>query len=109
MKNIIAIIAFVISLQATAQTDSLTTWARENRVDKLAKYALNINLDVQDSKGYTPLIIAAYNGNKETVEWLLAHNANPDVQDNSGNTALMGVCFRGYTDVAGILLKNKAI
>lgn len=61
-------------------------------------------LDVQDSKGYTALILAAYNGQGEAVEHLLNAGANACVQDLRGNTALMGAIFKGELKIARRLM-----
>ena len=61
-------------------------------------------LDVQDNKGYTALILAAYNGQGEAVEHLLGAGANACVQDKRGNTALMGAIFKGELTIARRLL-----
>lgn len=61
-------------------------------------------LDVQDNKGYTALILAAYNGQGEAVERLLGAGANACVQDSRGNTALMGAIFKGELSIARRLL-----
>ena len=61
-----------------------------------------------DMKGFTPLILAAYNEQPEIVDFLLANGADLDVQDAAGNTALMGVSFKGYKDVAKKLIDAGA-
>ncbi len=61
-------------------------------------------LDTQDSKGYTALILAAYNGQSEAVEHLLKAGANACVQDKRGNTALMGAIFKGELKIAHRLM-----
>lgn len=43
-----------------------------------------INIDAQDTEGFTPLIAAAYWGNTEIVQLLIEHGANALVQSNQG-------------------------
>ncbi|MBJ9975523.1 ankyrin repeat domain-containing protein [Pseudomonas sp. S75] len=62
------------------------------------------DLDVQDSAGYTGLILAAYHGHLQAVERLLAAGANPCAQDARGNTALMGAIFKGQVRIARRLI-----
>ena len=61
-------------------------------------------LDIQDSQGYTALILAAYNGQPKAVEHLLKAGANACVQDKRGNTALMGAIFKGELNIAHRLM-----
>jgi ankyrin repeat protein len=65
-------------------------------------------IDAKDAKGFTALIIAAYNNQPSIVSILLSAGANPDSQDLSGNSALMGASFRGYPEVAELLLEGGA-
>lgn len=62
----------------------------------------------RDQRGFTPLILAAYNDAPEAAAFLLQHGAPTDDQDNAGNTALMGVCFRGYAVIAAMLMDAGA-
>jgi len=62
----------------------------------------------QDAKGYTPLIIAAYNNQPDVVALLLKLGADIDAADSAGNTALMGASFRGYQAVVQQLLDAGA-
>jgi len=60
-----------------------------------------IDVNVADEKGYTALILAAYHGHTDTVNFLISEaNANPCQEDNRGNTALMGAIFKGHVSVA---------
>ena len=79
--------------------------ARRGDVEMLDTFiASHYPLDVQDDKGYTALILAAYNGQGKTVEQLLNAGANACVQDKRGNTALMGAIFKGELKIARRLL-----
>jgi ankyrin repeat protein len=81
--------------------DYFFTAAREGRSDMLAEFInTHYDLNVQDEKGYTALILAAYHGHKELVEQLLKAGADPCVQDKRGNTALMGAIFKGEIAIA---------
>lgn len=63
-------------------------------------------VDHTTAKGYTPLILAAYNGHLDTVEWLMEKGADPCAQDNKGNTALMGAIFKGEFAIAKRLIQT---
>ena len=66
-----------------------------------AFYQAGLDVNVADEKGYTALILAAYHGHTDTVNFLISEaNANPCQEDNRGNTALMGAIFKGHVSVA---------
>ncbi len=65
------------------------------------------DLNVQDSKGYTPLILSAYHGHKVLVDKLLAAGANPCQKDKRGNSALMGAVFKGELGIARQLIAAR--
>ena len=62
--------------------------------------------DLQDTRGYSLLMIAAYNGQRTMTELLLERGADPNLPDPSGNSPLMGVCFKAEPEVARILLDH---
>ena len=62
----------------------------------------------KDSRGYTPLILAAYYDRKEVVALLLQKGARVRDKDGTGNSALMGACFKGYEEVVALLLEAGA-
>lgn len=75
--------------------------AREGRQDMLSEFInAKFDLNVQDEKGYTALILAAYHGQQATVTQLLDAGANPCAKDLRGNTALMGAIFKGELSIA---------
>lgn len=49
------------------------------------------DLRLQDERGGTPLMLAAYMGRSEIVQCALEHSSNPNVQNNDGNTALSSI------------------
>jgi ankyrin repeat protein len=65
-------------------------------------------INESDSRGFTPLIIAAYNNQGEIVRILLQAGADSSIGDRSGNTALMGAIFKGYDAIADMLLEAGA-
>ncbi|MDB5714767.1 MAG: ankyrin repeat protein [Sphingomonadales bacterium] len=59
--------------------------------------------------GYTPLILASYNGHLDTTTAFLEAGAAVDGADLSrGNTALMGCAFKGYAEIAAALINAGA-
>lgn len=67
-----------------------------------------IPLELRDGKGNTLLMLAAYHGNRETVELLLAAGAEPDARNDRGQTPLGGVAFKGHAAIAHSLLAAGA-
>ncbi|GAB1309594.1 ankyrin repeat domain-containing protein [Urechidicola sp. KH5] len=60
-----------------------------------------------NKEGFTPLILAAYNGNKEIVTFLIEKNVNVNSLSSNG-TALMAAVFKGDVDIAKLLIEAKA-
>ena len=90
-------------------TNALFAASRQGNVPVLEEiFLIKKELDVRDERGYTPLIIAAYNNQPGATLALLKAGANPDAADASGNTALMGACFKGHAAIVKILLENGA-
>lgn len=81
--------------------------ARLGRTDMIAPLVkAGVDLDGYDMRGFTPLILAAYNGQAQTVEALLAAGADACKADGGqGNNAQMGVAFKGHDAIAARLLK----
>lgn len=79
--------------------------ARQGRVEVMREFiAAQWDLNLQDDKGYTALILAAYHGHAPLVQQLLAAGANPCLADQRGNTAMMGAIFKGEVSIARQLM-----
>ncbi|EGQ8029698.1 ankyrin repeat domain-containing protein [Vibrio parahaemolyticus] len=57
-------------------------------------------IDHRNNESYTALMVAAYQGNKDTVRLLLDSGANACLQDKRGNTALMGALIKREISIA---------
>ncbi|MCH4093158.1 MAG: ankyrin repeat domain-containing protein [Acetobacter peroxydans] len=83
--------------------------AREGEAELLARFLdAGMEADLRSDKGYTPLILATYNGHLEAARVLLAHGADVNAQDEKGATALAGVAFKGDLALARLLLEAGA-
>lgn len=81
--------------------------AREGDVPSIAEYVRQGgDLNVLNSRGYTPFILATYHGHNEAAAALIASGADPCAPDENGNNAYMGVAFKGYAQTAQWLLEN---
>lgn len=97
------------SAESTADTlkNYLFTAARAGDTAMLKEFIeAGYDLNTADDKGYTALILAAYNGHLPAVEQLIAAGADPCAQDKRGNTALMGAIFKGELRIAKRLLDS---
>ena len=82
--------------------------ARSGDLESL-KFHLNPSLlNVQDTKGYSALMLAAYNGHIESTRWLIDAGATVNQSDNSGNTILMGAAFKGHLEIVKMLVDAGA-
>ena len=104
LKNLFMLTLLTLSSLTSAQkidSDRLQTLyfdaARQGDVTTLsAYYAAGLSPNVADKKGYTALILTAYHGQTDAVEFLLNQaGTNACQEDASGNTALMGAIFKG--------------
>lgn len=94
MKALLCTLLLASSLAVAAQPDEAAIKAqladyffeaaRNGRTDMLATFIeAGYDLDTQDAKGYSALILAAYHGHAEAVDALLAAGANPCLQDHA--------------------------
>ena len=65
-------------------------------------------VNCRDSRGWTPLYYAAFNGQTGMIQILVAHGAAVDPADQDGTTPLYSAAFRGNIDVVRSLLEHGA-
>ena len=79
--------------------------ARAGEADQLAAYVeAGVPVDLTDASGNTLLMLAAYNGNAETVQVLAEHDADVNRTNDRGQTPLAGAVFKGEPEVVRVLL-----
>ena len=67
-----------------------------------------INFNERNSSGYSPLMLAVYNGRLDFCEALLRLGVCVESTDHINNTVLMAASFKGNLDVIKLLLKYGA-
>ena len=64
--------------------------------------------NLQNTRGDTLLMLAAYHSHTGAVGTLLDHGADPDILNDQGQTPLMGAAFRGDQATAELLVARGA-
>ena len=74
------------------------------------QYLLDLidNIDYQNEKGRTALILASKCGHEQVVQTLLSAGASVDIQDSEGWTALMIACEHNYLGIVNTLFQAGA-
>lgn len=67
-----------------------------------------VNTEISDERGWTPLMLAAFNGHDEVIGLLIKHQANVHATDILGNTALHWAADAGQASSAKLLVENRA-
>lgn len=84
-------------------------WAREGDRIALAEFfRQGGSINAKNSKGYSLLMLAAYNDHWGTCAWLIQKGADVNSIDISGNSVLMGSCFKGHVRIVKLLLSAGA-
>lgn len=83
-----------------ARNGSVTELKQILKQDPLAINKTNLS-------GYTPLILACYNGNDQVAKYLVENDADIDLNNGYG-TALMAATIKGNAALVTFLLKHKA-
>ncbi|WP_103070546.1 ankyrin repeat domain-containing protein [Aquimarina sediminis] len=116
--GIVAILMCTTCIQITRAQSELTVQqeleksffhgARVADMELLKKFIdSGVDINYQGENGYTGLMIAAYNGQREVVEFFLAKGADLCLKDKRGNTALMGAIVAAEDKISEILIKRE--
>jgi hypothetical protein len=68
----------------------------------------NINVNVKDVNGSTPLHYVAWKGHIEIVRLLLQNGAEVNMKSDGGSTPLRLAAIQGHVDILHLLVKNGA-
>lgn len=67
-----------------------------------------MDVDTRDERGWTPLMVSAFNGNEEIALLLIRSGANVHAKDKGGYGPLHWAAFNGYGNVVKLLLEKRA-
>ena len=67
-----------------------------------------VNTEISNERGWTPMMLAAFNGHDEVIRVLIKHQANVHAGDLNGNTALHWAADAGQMSSAKLLIENRA-
>jgi ankyrin repeat protein len=97
------------SEEERAFVEGVLDLAREGRTGPLLEMiAAGVSVDLANAKGDTPLILAAYREQPETVQALTAAGADTGRVNNMGQTALVAAVFRKNEAIVRMLLEAGA-
>ncbi|EWT00272.1 ankyrin [Intrasporangium oryzae NRRL B-24470] len=83
--------------------------AREGRTAELLEFVDHgLPVDAADHDGNTLLMLAAYRGNAETVDALIARGADVDLRNSRDQSALAGALFKGEEGIVRRLVAAGA-
>jgi curved DNA-binding protein CbpA len=80
-------------------------WAASDGKIGTIRYLLdnNVSINVQDSKGCTPVVIAAQHDQHTCVTFLAKNGADMSLGDDNRDTALHWAAYKGYAQLIGLL------
>ncbi|MBA3660329.1 MAG: ankyrin repeat domain-containing protein [Gammaproteobacteria bacterium] len=85
-----------------------TLYGKEAIVELLLTHTIWVDVNAEDKRKQTPLLIACTQGNKKVARLLLAAKASPNCKDYQGNTPLLGAIDANDTELVELLLKHGA-
>ncbi|MEX1079007.1 MAG: ankyrin repeat domain-containing protein [Homoserinimonas sp.] len=95
--------------EQAAFVEGVLDLAREGRTGPLLEMiGAGVSVDIANAKGDTPLILAAYREQPETVDALLKAGADTAQVNNMGQTALVAAVFRKNEPIVRALLEAGA-
>lgn len=109
MKKRLLFLFLFFCILGFSQESSFFNIVRKGTTDDAAKFIkLNPNcVNEVNPYGFSPLILACYNGNEAMVTFLLENNANINYVSSEG-TVLMAATVKGSLSMVKLLLKKGA-
>ena len=92
------------------ENNDLLFFSYDNNLKKVAECisSKNFDINVQDEKGYTPLMYAIMNHNLDMVKFLVANGANINLCNKKGQSPLKIAYLYNCEDIATYLLEKGA-
>lgn len=115
MKNnyyLIILISFVLlpfSIVSQEKTTTIFDIARTGSLSEIKEFKKENPkaIDSKNDSGYTPLILACYNGNNEVAKYIIDNCKDVNLNNGYG-TALMAATIKGNIELVNYLLKKDA-
>ena len=109
-ETIIPLLVVLLALTIPVQAGEIHSAAQRGDLDAVKKLlAEQQNLiSERDEAGSTPLHVAAMNGNRKLVKYLLKRGAEIDAGDNENSTPLHVAAMNGHKDVVEYLISKGA-
>lgn len=106
LRPLLLFAALVTSATAAPLHDFAQNRELKKLQDCIERGKVDVNLP--DETGRTALQIAAYQGHREIVQYLLSRKANPNRPDQDGSTPLQGAAWNGDRQMLELLLRSGA-
>ena len=91
------------------ESQPLCVFAKEGLLDKIYELlSTGADPNIQDGRGWCPLMWAAAEGHKEIVDLLLEYGADPNVVNYLGRSAIMYASNYGFYEIVKALLEKGA-
>ena len=92
------------------ENNDLLYYAFDNNLIEVKKcvYRENYNINIQDDKGYTPLMYAIMNHNLKMVEFLVEHGADINLCKNNGDSPLICAIMYDAFEIVKFLVEHGA-
>ena len=107
LKGIYPLIAIFV-ICSCVSSRQIHVAVKKNDLDKVREYVMQGDIELKDSNGFTPLMLASYYGYTPIVKYLLEQGAKVDQRDNKGGTALIYASYYNYYDIVQLLLEFNA-
>ena len=108
-QKISCLLIMIFITHCSTIQQEINEYAYQGNLPALKKGLQNLKaINIQDDRGWTPLMAAVENNKKEIVIYLLNEGAYIDLRNDSGDTALMRAVYMDHPDMITLLLDKGA-